>query len=437
MKNDRIDNHYDLIVIGGGSGGAGAAITAGRLGARTLWVEKERVLGGTGVNALVNIWQPSYTTSVLAEEIARRLIDRGGGAFLTPASDTPSGRPLYRIARDIAYAQTLRRWDDYPRKQLAPAVVYTPAAMDAVLRELAAESGQVTVATQTLFLDAQSSGGRITGITVQTPDGIAMFTADAFIDAGADIPLAISAGCAWRLGREAAAEYGEPSAPPEPVYQLNGCTLCFIIEHGPDRIPLDAEPYGNDSDWAAICEMPDGRLCVNMVYQLSGEACRAMGAEQARELLLGNIRRRWPGVQRAYGLQEYGIADIAPRIGVRESPRLHARYVLTEHDFDRGNFGAHHPDCIAFTDHALDLHAPGGGCTEAQHGPMGIPFRCLQPREIDNLLVTCRGAGFSSLAASAARLQRTMIELGEAAASYYATGKVPVPARPAYVPWQG
>jgi hypothetical protein len=47
--------------------------------------------------------------------------------------------------------------------------------------------------------------------------------------------------------------------------------------------------------------------------------------------------------------------------------------------------------------------------------PYGIPYRCLLPRSLDNLLVACRGAGFSSLAASSCRLSRTMMQLGQAA----------------------
>ena len=34
---------------------------------------------------------------------------------------------------------------------------------------------------------------------------------------------------------------------------------------------------------------------------------------------------------------------------------------------------------------------------------------------LENLLVACRGAGFSKIAASSVRLQRTMIQLGHAA----------------------
>lgn len=139
---------------------------------------------------------------------------------------------------------------------------------------------------------------------------------------------------------------------------------------------------------------------MNLCFQLPGDVGWAMGREQARELLLGNIWKRWPGVQKAYGLQEYGIVRIAPRISVREGPRLVGRYVLNEIDFRRGAFGQQHDDCVAFCDHAMDSHLPGEGCTEAPNGPFGVPFRCLQPQKVDNLLVASRGASFSSLAAS-------------------------------------
>jgi hypothetical protein len=47
--------------------------------------------------------------------------------------------------------------------------------------------------------------------------------------------------------------------------------------------------------------------------------------------------------------------------------------------------------------------------------PYGVPYRCLLPKGINNLLVACRGASFSSIAASSCRLSRTMMALGHAA----------------------
>ncbi|MHB0938218.1 MAG: FAD-dependent oxidoreductase [Armatimonadota bacterium] len=428
---------FDLIVIGGGSGGAGAALTAGRAGVRTLWVEREPLLGGTGVNAFVNVWQPTYSASELAPKIAGRLLDRGDGCCVAAAFDTPSGRPIYRRNADAGYADTLRRWQSTEPRVNAPGFVYQPLAMDAVLREMAAETGHVTLWAESTFLDvdtAPSADGlrRVTRLLIDTPNGVEVVEAGFIIDATADIAVARRAGCAWTMGRESVEEYGEPSAPPQREFKLNGWTLCFLAHRSPDLVELPKEGYGNASDWAHIGEMPDGRLYVNVCFQFPGEVGWMLGPELARERALRNIARRWPGIKRAYGLEDWGIAAFAPRIGVREGPRLVGRYVLTEQDYRTGRFGAHHGDCIAFTDHAIDRHAPDGGCSEAVNGPAGIPFRCLQPREVDNLLVACRGAGFSSLAASAARLQRTMVELGEAAARFAATGKVIAPELPPY-----
>ncbi|MGC9319022.1 MAG: FAD-dependent oxidoreductase, partial [Armatimonadota bacterium] len=47
--------------------------------------------------------------------------------------------------------------------------------------------------------------------------------------------------------------------------------------------------------------------------------------------------------------------------------------------------------------------------------PYGIPYRCLLPREMRNLLVASRAGSFSSIAASSCRLSRTMMHLGQAA----------------------
>lgn len=69
---------------------------------------------------------------------------------------------------------------------------------------------------------------------------------------------------------------------------------------------------------------------------------------------------------------------------------------------------------MLLADHAIDVHGEGGGATELEE-PYGIPYDCLLPQEYDNLIVACRGAGFSHIAASSCRLSRTMIGLCHAA----------------------
>ena len=105
-------------------------------------------------------------------------------------------------------------------------------------------------------------------------------------------------------------------------------------------------------------------------------------------------------------------------IGIRESWRLRGRYVLTHTDILRGCPEATgQEDVIAVADHPTDTHGRTNvsGTRCAPTGKYGIPYECLLPREIGNLLVACRGSSFSHIAASSARLSRTMIGLGEAA----------------------
>jgi len=106
--------------------------------------------------------------------------------------------------------------------------------------------------------------------------------------------------------------------------------------------------------------------------------------------------------------------------------------VLAEHDLLAGLGRQQHPDIIAIADHAMDRHGEGGGCRELRE-PYGVPYRCLVPKGFRNLLVACRGASFSSIAASSCRLSRTMMQLGQAAGTAAALAKqlrVPLPEVP-------
>ena len=102
--------------------------------------------------------------------------------------------------------------------------------------------------------------------------------------------------------------------------------------------------------------------------------------------------------------------------GVREGCRLVGKYVLTENDILKGVKNQKYDvDIATIADHMLDKHGEGGGGRELE-APYLIPVSCLEAKEYENLFVACRGASFSNIAASSARLTRTMLGLGEAVA---------------------
>src|SRR5437588_456312 len=83
--------HVDVLVAGGGSAGLAAAVSAARLGARTLLVEHHGSLGGMAPAALVHSIcglyhlpkggsAPAFANEGFAQEFARRLLLTGGAS---------------------------------------------------------------------------------------------------------------------------------------------------------------------------------------------------------------------------------------------------------------------------------------------------------------------------------------------------------------------
>ena len=178
---------------------------------------------------------------------------------------------------------------------------------------------------------------------------------------------------------------------------------------------------------------PNGDYNCNMLPTMEGAQFLELGPKEAYTECRRRVGAFWHHIQTKWPeFQSYRIASIAPALGVRETTRIRGEYVLTEHDLRAGLSRQEHPDIIAIADHSFDRHGGGGGGGELNE-PYGVPFRCLVPRGFSNLLIACRGASFSSIAASSCRLARTMMQLGQAAGTAAVTAQrlqVPVSQTP-------
>ncbi len=92
--------------------------------------------------------------------------------------------------------------------------------------------------------------------------------------------------------------------------------------------------------------------------------------------------------ERIPGFENAKIAQISPVLGVRETRHVVGEYMLTEHDVIDGPY---FEDSIAADASALDIHDPKGADVDFRGmRPYEIPYRCLVPKGVEQLLVAGR-----------------------------------------------
>ena len=410
----------DVCVIGGGSGGTGAALAAARAGANVVLIERESILGGTATNAFVNIWRPVTGGNGIARDL-----------FLAMARD-PLGVTL-PTGCDLS--------DYYARSQLGPrsingknvkrgaSVPFEPRAMDYAVRSLLDATGCCQTLLGTTFCRAHVENNTVKAVEAWFPGKRILIEADVFIDCTADGDVCVDAGCEYHMGEDPKSRYGEPHAPEQARMILNGLTLCYrITDTGVKQKPyLPKGVKERKSVSACYDRMPNGDIVINVCGMISGNAVVCMEhselMREAQRRVLAHMYRiqslppddPWARAAGGKGWGTWAISAIAPRIGVRETRRIVSEYVLTENDCVGGLPQQKHKDLVAIADHSIDIHGRGHLSVPFLRGPFGVPYRCLLPRGMHNLMIASRAAGFSHIASGAVRLQRTLMTLGQAA----------------------
>ncbi len=429
---------FDLCVIGAGSGGFAAALSAARLGLHVILVEKQDWLGGNAVHSGVNNWEMGVGGTGISFDLYQAMQNIPAAVGITslhrhilfpePNQLTfPGGE--WVIDPQRSYIDTLKRHgtrgfkdDRTILRERWHAVVFEPKACDAVMRQMLQATGRCEIRTGTTFTDLQVHSRRITSIDLDDGKRI---SASIVVDATADVLLLQRAQHPLIIGRDCRDDFNEPDAPSRRTDQINGVTLIYrITPRNTSRVdPLDPE-IPTECWWAkrypvaSFTQYPNGDFNVNMLPTMDGHQARAMEYKPAYAECRRRVLSHWHHLHCDHEeFQAYEMSWIAPTLGVREGPRMIGRYVLTQNDLIQGIGQQRHDDVVALADHAMDVHGSDAGesrCPELPH-PYGVPYRCLQPRDLDNVLVACRGASFSAIAASSCRLSRTMMQLGQAA----------------------
>lgn len=451
----RIPNRsWDVIVAGGGTAGAMAGIAAARAGARVLVIEAFGSLGGTGTNAWVtplmrNVSAGENLNRGLTDELKRRLEARGDGAKDLHGNDNwfnPEGmkfvleQMLLEAGGEVLYHTHV----------VLPLLADGPGNVDGRWMMDDAEKARAHPPSHNPQPTTYNPKA-ISHLVIHNKGGLQALPAKVFIDATGDADVAALAGVPFHAGDEDGVHQAMSLR-----FTLAGvdtsALMAFLRENGqwqdsPEFLhfwmvwdrksslePLFRQAVDEgillerDGDYFQGFSVPGrpGEISFNCPrikaeindgadpWQLS--AAQVDGRE-AIDRLTAFCRKFMPGCEAAF------IGVVAPMVGIRESRRIVGEYTLSVEDIlDCARF----PDSICRNHYPVDIHSVKGGAKllherdgdapyfakDAYHE---IPFRCIVPLGVSNLLVPGRAASSTFEAQSSIRVQQNCHTMGEAA----------------------
>ncbi|MDD5350437.1 MAG: FAD-dependent oxidoreductase [Chthoniobacteraceae bacterium] len=408
-RNIPLSEPWDVIVVGGGPSGCAAAISAAREGAKTLLLEASGALGGGGTSALVPAWCPfSDKEKVIYRGLAQKIFEacKAGMPHVPPAD-------VDWVPID---AERLKRvYDDF----------------------VLASGAHLLFNTVLSGVDHDEQG-RVRAIIVSNKQGLSALQARVYIDCTGDADLAAWAGAPFHKGDDSG--------------DLMPATHCFVLtnvdEYAFRHIYWNGGRLhaGNpESPIYRIVEsgkyplIPDTHICSNWVgpSTVGFNAGHIWNVDNTdpESVSRGLVQGRKVAKQLRDALAEYCpeafaasfLCNTAPQIGVRESRRIDGDYTLTLDDYmARRSF----PDEIVRNCYFIDVHHSADKIADSiterrepitnavYYGPgesHGIPYRCLVPKKLQNVLVAGRSISCERAVQGSVRVMPVCLAMGEAA----------------------
>ncbi|MFA6591783.1 MAG: FAD-dependent oxidoreductase [Bacteroidales bacterium] len=424
IRKDDVKQSYktQLLVLGGGPAGVCAAISAARKGIKVMIVEGGSCLGGMATRGLVSPFMTCYDTTGeimvvrgMFSEIVDKLVAVGGAIH---PSHVRAGTPY-------------TAWITTGHDHVTP---FDPEPLKLILDRMCAESG-VNVLFHSSFVQPIMKGHSITGALLFTKSGYESVEADVVIDATGDGDVAFRSGVPCEFGNEQTGRV-QPSTLFFRINNVDSAKLeadveanigTFHRENGVSYRTLhwrvaQAEAAGEwdiarksvniykcvkDDEWAVNCTR------IKDVDATSSESLTAGEIEGRRQVseLMNFFHKYVPGCENAT------LMTTASTIGIRESRHIKGDYILSVDDITSGKVPE---DSVLVASNSVDVHGRNGDnsteyITVKDGRWYGVPFRCLLPTGIDNLIVAGRCLSATSDAAGAVRVMPPCMAMGQAA----------------------
>jgi hypothetical protein len=409
----------EVLVVGGGPAGIGAALGAAAAGAEVILAERYGFLGGNATAALVMPLMSFHTQ--------RMAFEQPDAVKLFP-TDHGQGEPV--VAGVLA--QLLGRLVDNggaiaPSLATGYVVPFDPELLKLTALEMLDEAGVGFLFH--VFASGVVTDGGLPGVVFETKSGPVVVRARTIVDCTGDGDVAARAGARYEIGRERDGLVQPMTLMFRMVEFQRAAFEAYVREH-PDQwrgvhglwdlireatlkgeLDLPREDvlfFGTPHEHeVSVNSTRVTRVVATDVFDWSH--AEVQSRRQLRQIA-AFLCRYVPGFEHAY------IAQSGVHTGVRETRRIMGDYRLTAEDvLEARKFD----DVIARGAYPVDIHNPKGSGTVLRRLPAGeaydIPLRCLLPVGLDHLLVAGRCLSGSHEAHSSYRVMPIVMATGQAA----------------------
>lgn len=370
---------FDVVVVGGGMSGCGAALAAESQGLKVALIQDRPIFGG----------------NASAEIRVHTLGIHGKGGAILKRIDT-------------------EHWPNGDAQAIS----------DQAKREASLAASRVHLFPNHLAIGLELDGKRIKSVEARESRSglIRRFRAPVFIDCTGDAWLGYRAGAEFRYGRESNQEFGEKWdkhgdlwSPDQADTRVMGASVLW------NSYSADRPNSFPDVPWAAPVSNGHSATQGEWYWEYSrNDLDQIADAEQIRDHMLRAIYGSFAAAKKNPKNALTTLKWVAFVGGRRESRRIIGDYIFTMQDMVENRAV---PDAVVEETREIDAHyqlaergSPYSFLSKAlfykAHGLYLLPFRCFYSKDIPNLMMAGRCFSCSHIGLSGPRVMNTCGQMG-------------------------